>query len=250
MSHGAAANGGGAYVNQYTLIYDIYVPFGAWRSLLQTGANTSDGDLFINPSGAVGISGTYEGNVTEATWHRLALAIDLSGPGQAPVLTKFIDGVKVGNQTGGLSARDGRFALDVSALLFADNDGDIGCINDPRAMTYTANMQVTGVGGLLNFVLQASDPAPPIKGTNSWTVKVLDAKTGMPVSAANLMVMPFMPDHGHGTSIVPTVTAQPDDYKIDNVYLFMAGLWRVTIQVTTTDGHNNDAANFLFCIQG
>jgi hypothetical protein len=125
MFHGAAPNGGGAYVNQYTLIYDIYVPFGAWRSLLQTGANTTDADLFINPTGGIGISSVYDGNVSEATWHRVAVAFDLTGPGQAPVLTKFIDGVKVGNQTGGLSARDGRFALDVFALLFADNDGDI-----------------------------------------------------------------------------------------------------------------------------
>jgi len=41
------------------------------------------------------------------------------------VLTEFIDGVKVGNQTTGLSARDGRFALDVYALLFGDQDGDV-----------------------------------------------------------------------------------------------------------------------------
>jgi hypothetical protein len=41
------------------------------------------------------------------------------------VLTKFIDGVKVGNQTSGLSGRDGRFSLDPYALLFGDNDGDV-----------------------------------------------------------------------------------------------------------------------------
>jgi hypothetical protein len=45
---------------------------------------------------------------------------------QPPVLAKFIDGVKVGNQTGGLSAVDGRFSLDPIALLFADQDGDVG----------------------------------------------------------------------------------------------------------------------------
>jgi len=124
MYHQAAPNGGGAYVNQYTLIYDIYLPFATWRSLLQTGVgNTSDGDLFIQPNGSVGISGVYNGNVTAGSWHRVAVAIDLTGPG-SPVLTKFIDGVKVGNQTTGLSAQDGRFALDVYALLFGDQDGD------------------------------------------------------------------------------------------------------------------------------
>ena len=51
MFHGATPNGGGAYVNQYTLICDLYLPIIGWRSLLQTDTgNTSDGDLFINPS--------------------------------------------------------------------------------------------------------------------------------------------------------------------------------------------------------
>lgn len=125
--HGAAPNGGGDYVNQYTLIYDVYYPFGGrWRSLWQTStANANDGDLFINDTtGGVGISGNYQGVVTPGAWHRLAFAFDLTGPGEAPVLTKFIDGVKVGNQTGGLSGRDGRFSLDPFALLFADQDGD------------------------------------------------------------------------------------------------------------------------------
>jgi hypothetical protein len=79
--------------------------------------------LFINPSGGIGISSVYNGNVTAGAWHRVAVGIDLSAPGVG-VLTKFIDGIKVGNQTG-LGTVDGRFALDTSALLFADQDGDI-----------------------------------------------------------------------------------------------------------------------------
>jgi hypothetical protein len=112
-------------VNQYTLIYDLLLPSAAWRSLLQTGTgNTSDGDVFISNTGGIGISSVYNGNVTAGDWHRVAYAFDLTGPG-SPVLTKFIDGVKVGNQTTGLSAKDGRIALDPYALLFADQDGDV-----------------------------------------------------------------------------------------------------------------------------
>jgi len=123
MSHGAAPNGSGTFVNQYTLIYDIYLQGIGWRSLLQTDtSNASDGDFFINPSGGIGISSVYDGNVTANEWHRVAIAVDLTGP----VLAKFIDGVKVGNQTGGLSAVDGRFSLGPLALLFADQDGDTG----------------------------------------------------------------------------------------------------------------------------
>jgi hypothetical protein len=126
--HGAAPNGGGAYVNQYTLIYDLYYPANAdltWRSLLQTDlSDNSDGDVFISSADGLGISSIYDGYVSPATWHRIAIAFDLSGPGTAPVLTKFIDGVKVGEQTSGLSGPDGRFSLDPALLLFADNDGD------------------------------------------------------------------------------------------------------------------------------
>ena len=131
MSHGAAPNGGGAYVNQYTLVYDIYLPSGAWRSLLQTATgNGNDGDLFINPSGGLGISSVYDGFISTGEWHRIAAAFDLT----KPLLTKFIDGVKVGNQTAGLEVVDGRFALDPVALLFADNDGDY-------AETYVSSVQ-------------------------------------------------------------------------------------------------------------
>ena len=135
--HGAAPNGGGSYVNQYTLAYDLYYPSSAdlsWRSLWQTDlSDNSDGDLFISTGDGIGISSVYDGVVTPDTWHRIALAIDLTGPG-SPVLTKFIDGVKVGNQTTGLSGRDGRFSLDPAALFFADNDGD-------QNETYVSSLQ-------------------------------------------------------------------------------------------------------------
>ena len=128
MFHGAAPNGGGAYVNQYTVVLDVYFPTAAdrtWRSLWQTDtSDLSDGDLFLNTSDGLGISSVYDGSVSSDTWHRIAFAFDLTGPG-SPVLVKFIDGAKVGNQTSGLSGKDGRFSLDPSALLFGDNDGDV-----------------------------------------------------------------------------------------------------------------------------
>jgi hypothetical protein len=133
MRHGAAANGGGAYVNQYTLIMDVLFPAasaGKWLVYLQTGdLNNNDGDFFANTAGGIGISGNYQGKLNPDTWHRVAFAVDLSGPGPAPVVAKFIDGVKVGEQTLG-AGKDGRWALYPAAgtpdfaLLFADNDGD------------------------------------------------------------------------------------------------------------------------------
>jgi hypothetical protein len=131
MFHGAVANGGGTNVNQYTLIFDILYPSSSdlsWRALLQASPTVfnggDDSEYYINQSDGVGISSIYDGNLSPDVWHRLALAVDLSGPGAHPVLEKFIDGIKVGEQTGGLSNTDGRFSLLTSlALLLAEDNG-------------------------------------------------------------------------------------------------------------------------------
>ncbi|HYG36100.1 MAG TPA: LamG-like jellyroll fold domain-containing protein, partial [Clostridia bacterium] len=126
MHHNAPANGGGAYVNQYTLIYDIYYPAASdrkWRALLQTSTTDgNDGDFFVGNGNGIGISGNYQGQVTADEWHRIALAVDLTGP-TGPAVAKFIDGVKVGYQVLG-DGKDGRWSLDPFALLFADEDGE------------------------------------------------------------------------------------------------------------------------------
>src|SRR5262249_52398005 len=78
---------------------------------------------------ALGVSGVFSGQVNPDTWYRIALAVDLAGPGPNPIVAKFINGTKVGQQV--LSeGRDGRWSLSASpaapyALLFADNDLDL-----------------------------------------------------------------------------------------------------------------------------
>jgi hypothetical protein len=126
-------------------------------------------------------------------------------------------------------------------------DAGIGCKNDPRGEQYSANMAHVGSAGMFKFVLVASDPAPPVKGNNSWTVKLLDPD-GQPVTGATLTTTPFMPDHGHGTSAIPVTTPAADGYTIAPLYLFMPGLWQVTIHATS--GAVSDQAVFNFCIQG
>jgi hypothetical protein len=133
MRHGLPGNGGGTNVNQYTLIMDLIYPPGSdslWRSLLQTDPNNADdAEFFISNGNGLGISSVYQGTIQPDTWYRVALAVDLSGPGPNPVVAKFINGVKVGQQT--LAAgEDGRWSLSANpnnpwALLFADNDVDV-----------------------------------------------------------------------------------------------------------------------------
>jgi hypothetical protein len=188
MLHGAAPNGGGAYVNQYTLVYDIYLPIIGRRSLLQTDTgNTSDGDLFIRPDGGIGITGIYDGNVTANEWHRVAVAIDLAS--QPPVLAKFIDGVKVGNQTGGLSAVDGRFSLGPLALLFADQDGDTG-------ETYVNSVQFSNGRRPDAFIAALGGPsASKIPGAITAIVQAGSVKIrwtgGVPLQGADVITGPW-----------------------------------------------------------
>lgn len=127
---GFASNGGGAYVNQYTVILDVMFPdrspSSGWAALLQTNeANANDGDWFVDPAGGLGISGVYRGSVPEGEWHRLALVVNLVEGSFA----SYVDGAKVQEILG--EALDGRFSLYSTSdgaregfLLFADESGD------------------------------------------------------------------------------------------------------------------------------
>ena len=88
MFPGIEANGGGSSVNQYTLIFDVLYPQSSnrsWRSFYQTNdCNLNDGDLFVNTSNGIGISGVYDGTIRANRWHRVVFAFDLVGVGGDP----------------------------------------------------------------------------------------------------------------------------------------------------------------------
>ena len=133
LTFGASGpNGGGAYINQYTFIFDLYSPGSPnWQALFQTDpANTTatnnDADFYVAPDGSVGIGAlTYSapGFFQQNTWHRLAFTTDLG----AGVATFYLDGVPVAQRVGA-SIRDGRFALysnaDAGDEVRLFNEGD------------------------------------------------------------------------------------------------------------------------------
>ena len=134
MTHGLPANGGGSYVNQYTLIMDVMFPSRptGWAVLWQTNPNNSnDGDWFINPSGGLGISSIYGGSVADGSWNRVALVVD----DVAGTFTSFLNGTQV-QQISGLTLDD-RWSLDTTALLFADENGE-------NAAGYVNSVQLRG----------------------------------------------------------------------------------------------------------
>ncbi len=122
-------NGGGAYINQYSIVFDLYSP-GApnWQALFNTNPdNGNDADWYIAPDNALGIGAlgyTPAGAVPQDSWHRLTFAADL-GAGR---VTYYIDGAQA-FQLNGPSLLEGRFSLNSNLdagpdmLLFNEGDG-------------------------------------------------------------------------------------------------------------------------------
>jgi hypothetical protein len=205
MFHGIHANGGGAYVNQYTLIMDVLYPAEAhnqWRAYLQTDpSNSGDAEFYANTSNAIGISGVYHGQLQANTWHRIAFAVDLSGPGPNPVVAKFIDGVKVGEQSLG-EGTDGRWSMYTAddpatpyALVLAEPAGS-------TAPAYVSSIQIrsgrlsdasiVAMGGaspgkIPGAICIRTDFGTPIIGWSGTVLESAPALTGpwTPISGAN-----------------------------------------------------------------
>ena len=137
-------------VNSWSLVMDVLyrgASANAWRTFIQTDtANTSDGELFVNPSSGIGVSSQYHGKILSNTWHRVGFVFDLTNA----VLNKFIDGTLVGSQS--YTGQDGRFSLPASSLvlLFADNDGDAagGYVNSIQLRDTVLSVgQMAALGG-------------------------------------------------------------------------------------------------------
>ena len=140
MTHGIAPNGGGTRVNQYTLIYDLFIATsgpGA-ASLLQTSstANTDDGDLFWQGSNFGQGGGGYNGRgtFTAGAWHRVVAAYDMAAT--PPVVTKYVDGIKQDDWTANQGLDAPRRAMGPSAILFGDGD------QDERREMFVSSIQV------------------------------------------------------------------------------------------------------------
>ncbi|HTQ05039.1 MAG TPA: FixH family protein [Polyangiaceae bacterium] len=157
--------------------------------------------------------------------------------------------------TGGCSSTSPTLSADDAGALGGEGgsfSGTVSCADDPRVDTYTAKLVKPGDKGVLSFELTESDPAPPAKGANTWTLTITDADGN--AMNGTLAVDLFMPDHGHGTSVPPVVSF--DDaagtYTVKPVYLFMPGVWRITLDyfAEPTDKKPLDEAIFYFCVEG
>lgn len=121
MTHGITSNGGGSYVNEYTLQFDFKVATtDVWHSFFQTSSgNANDAEFFINPSGNIGVAAVgYSGYaVVPHEWYRLLISVK-----NGSQFIAYLDGKPIIKGT--MQDVDGRFSLESVLLLFADNDGE------------------------------------------------------------------------------------------------------------------------------
>lgn len=137
---------------------------------------------------------------------------------------------------------------DSSSSSSSSGTSQSACERDTRKDTYASGLAKKGA----TFTVKILDaqPAPPVKGTNVLTLQVSDS-AGAPVNGATLTVVPFMPDHGHGSAVAPVVTALGADgkYTVDKLYLAMSGLWEIRVNVTAPGAAPSDVT-FAFCLDG
>ena len=212
-------NGGGEFVNQYTLIFDLLFPAASangWRALIQIDdpSNANDADLFINPAGGIGISGAYQGVVQINTWQRIALAVDLAAPG-GPQLRKYIDGQFVGQQVLGAGV-DGRWALGPvggffgeTALLFTDNNAD-GSSVQPG---FVSSIQVHDVA--LSSAYLAGLGAPKTDG--------IPAEVAVPVLIASRHPTPGAVNVAPGTALEVVLAKGSEPFDTGSITLSLNG---------------------------
>lgn len=126
----SSPNGGGSYINQFTMIFDVLLPGTInWLPFFNTNpGNANDADFYVSSSGALGIAAigySASGIMAANTWYRVAFAADLA----AGTVTFYRNGNPVFT---GNASLDGRHALyssfDSGPDLLLFNEGDTSAV--------------------------------------------------------------------------------------------------------------------------
>jgi hypothetical protein len=97
-------------------------------------------------------------------------------------------------------------------------------------------MILTSMSGALRLELRTA-PQPPSRVVPSQRAQyiITDTASGVAVNGLSLDVLPWMPVMGHGTSVVPSVAeTNAGVFEVDNLNLFMPGLWALRTTITTS----------------
>ncbi|MCO6043683.1 PEP-CTERM sorting domain-containing protein [Aeoliella sp. ICT_H6.2] len=161
-NHDLVPNGGSSeYVNQFTFVYDLYLPTSTdstWRTLFQTNAdNTNDGDYFISTSNEIGVAaiGYSTQTVAAEEWYRIVFSANIGAEPSSFTTTVTDSSGTNWSFDHGSQGLDGRHSLYSTANLnlvhfFADNDGDDAEVHVSNLAIYDfplTNGQALSLGG-------------------------------------------------------------------------------------------------------
>src|SRR5690242_14207111 len=110
------------------------------------------------------------------------------------------------------------------------DDEPVDCAKVTGVDTFVVGLDHPGTGGIYDFKLMSSDPAPPARALNTWVVQVSMMNAGVvgaPVDGAEIKVTPFMPAHMHGSGVQVEITpmSEPGQYQLAPINLWMQGVW-------------------------
>ena len=100
---------------------------------------------------------------------------------------------------------------------------DIGC--------FSPEWSVSGVRYTVS--LTEAVPTLPERGVNQWRVSLSEMRSGELIDQCQIILTPYMPDHGHGSPLTPSVTPLSDGiYLIEEIAFTMPGLWEMRFDVS------------------
>lgn len=128
------------------------------------------------------------------------------------------------------------------------DESESDCDAETRDDEFAIGLSKSSASVTVTFV--AADPAPPINGDNTWTVALTNAD-GQPLADASISaVLPWMPDHGHGTAVeaFATATENAGEFVITPIDFHMNGLWEVSLDIAVQAGTTEQVV-FAFCVE-
>lgn len=88
-------------------------------------------------------------------------------------------------------------------------------------------------------VSYTAEPSPPARGENLLRLTIHD-RDGRPFTGGRVVVEPFMPHHGHGSSQTPVTTETGEGgYRVENVVLDMPGEWYLVVHMEKGSLHDH-----------
>jgi hypothetical protein len=171
-----------------------------------------------------------------------------------------------------LAIAGGCGAKTATAIGNISTDADFSVCSATPAVHYAPGIGVLSGSGAFRAAIERAStdqvsaaPVPTAAiGYDTFTVMVTSVVSGAgadagapppdgltmatPAIPASVPADPFMPQHGHGASTVPTITAQGDgQFSVAAIDFFMAGYWELYLDLTPPGGAA-DPLTFKICI--